>query len=79
MLCSGTEFRKRLASGAEIPSWFSDPDVVATLRSVHPPMSKRGFVLFFTGLSGSGKTTVAHALVPTLRQFPGRRVTLLVR
>eukprot|EP00030_Apusomonadida_sp_AF-17_P007967 a845035_27.p2 GENE.a845035_27~~a845035_27.p2 ORF type:complete len:418 (+),score=211.37 a845035_27:185-1255(+) len=74
---SGTKFRQMLNSGAEIPEWFSDPDVVASLRLAYPPMRKRGVVLFFTGLSGSGKTTVAHALEPALRQFPDRHVSML--
>ena len=74
---SGTEQRQRLQSGAEIPSWFTFPDVVKELRSTHPPRSKQGFTVFFTGLSGSGKSTIANALLVKLLESGGRPVTLL--
>src|SRR5699024_8078500 len=74
---SGTEFRRRLAAGTEIPAWFSFPEVVAELRRTHPPLDKRGFTVFFTGLSGSGKSTIANALMVKLLEMGGRRVTLL--
>jgi sulfate adenylyltransferase len=74
---SGTELRRRLQEGAEIPEWFSFPDVVAELRRTHPPRHKQGFTVFFTGLSGSGKSTVANALMVKLMEMGGRPVTLL--
>lgn len=74
---SGTEFRRRLAAGREIPEWFSFPEVVTELRRTHPPLDKRGFTVFFTGLSGSGKSTIANALMVKLLELGGRRVTLL--
>jgi len=74
---SGTELRERLASGREIPEWFSYPEVVAELRRTHPPRSKRGFVVFMTGLSGSGKSTVANVLRTKLLEHGGQTVTLL--
>ncbi len=74
---SGTELRERLASGREIPDWFTYPEVVAELRRTHPPRSKQGFTVFFTGLSGSGKSTVANALLVKLLEIGGRPVTLL--
>jgi sulfate adenylyltransferase len=74
---SGTEFRRRLAAGLDIPEWFSFPEVVAELRRTHPPLDKRGFTVFFTGLSGSGKSTIANALMVKLLELGGRRVTLL--
>ncbi|MDN5865301.1 MAG: bifunctional sulfate adenylyltransferase/adenylylsulfate kinase [Gammaproteobacteria bacterium] len=74
---SGTEFRRRLAGGLEIPEWFSFPEVVAELRRTHPPLHRRGFTVFFTGLSGSGKSTIANALMVKLLELGGRRVTLL--
>ena len=58
---SGTEFRRRLIEGLEIPEWFSFPKVVEELRRAHPPKHQQGFTVFFTGLSGSGKSTVANA------------------
>jgi len=74
---SGTELRDRLAYGREIPSWFSYPEVAAELRKTHPPRSKQGLTVFFTGLSGSGKSTVANALLVKLLEMGGRPVTLL--
>ena len=74
---TGTEFRRRLREGLEIPSWFSYPEIVAELRTLHPPRDKQGFVVFFTGLSGSGKSTVANALLVKLLEIGGRHVTLL--
>jgi sulfate adenylyltransferase len=74
---SGTELRERLASGASIPEWFTYPEVVAELRRSHPPKDKQGFTVFFTGLSGSGKSTVANALMVKLLEIGGRPVTLL--
>src|SRR5205823_9074777 len=61
----------------EIPSWFSFPEVIDVLRERHPPLSKQGFTLFFTGLSGSGKSTIANAVMTKLMETGGRRVTLL--
>jgi sulfate adenylyltransferase len=74
---SGTELRRRLQEGADIPEWFSFPEVVAELRRTHPPRHKQGFTVFFTGLSGSGKSTVANALMVKLMEMGGRPVTLL--
>ena len=74
---SGTELRDRLADGRDIPEWFSFPDVVTELRKTHRPRHKQGFTVFFTGLSGSGKSTVANALMVKLLEMGGRPVTLL--
>jgi sulfate adenylyltransferase len=74
---SGTELRRRLRDGLDIPEWFSFPDVVAELRRTHPPRHAQGFTVFFTGLSGSGKSTVANALMVKLMEMGGRPVSLL--
>ncbi|WP_293443587.1 bifunctional sulfate adenylyltransferase/adenylylsulfate kinase [Planktotalea sp.] len=74
---SGTELRRRLSEGLEIPEWFSFPEVVKELRRTKPPRSKRGFTVFFTGFSGSGKSTIANALMVKLMEMGGRPVTLL--
>ncbi|MEM6945025.1 MAG: adenylyl-sulfate kinase, partial [Pseudomonadota bacterium] len=74
---SGTELRRRLAEGLDIPDWFSFPEVVQELRRTHPPRSSQGFTVFFTGLSGSGKSTIANALMVKLMELGGRPVTLL--
>jgi sulfate adenylyltransferase len=74
---SGTELRRRLAEGLEIPDWFSFPDVVKELRRTRPPRARQGFTVFFTGLSGSGKSTIANALMVKLMEMGGRPTTLL--
>ena len=74
---SGTEMRRRLREGLDIPDWFSYPEVVKELRKSHPPKNKQGFTVFFTGLSGSGKSTIANALMIKLMELGGRPVTLL--
>jgi len=74
---SGTELRRRLVEGLEIPDWFSFPNVVTELRRTRPAKSKQGFTVFFTGLSGSGKSTIANALMVKLMEMGGRPVTLL--
>ena len=74
---SGTELRERLAGGREIPDWFTYPEVVEELRRTHPPRSKQGFTVFFTGLSGSGKSTIANALLVKLSEIGGRPITIL--
>jgi sulfate adenylyltransferase len=74
---SGTEFRRRLREGLDIPEWFSYPKVVEELRRAHPPKHEQGFTIFFTGLSGSGKSTVANALMVKLLEEGSRPVTLL--
>ena len=74
---SGTELRARLAGGKEIPEWFTFGDVAAELRASHPPRHRQGFTVFFTGLSGSGKSTIANVLLVKLLEIGGRAVTLL--
>ena len=74
---SGTELRRRLREGIEIPSWFSYPEVVAELRKAHPARHRQGFTVFLTGLSGAGKSTIANALMIKLMELGDRPVTLL--
>jgi sulfate adenylyltransferase len=74
---SGTEFRRRLREGLEIPPWYSHPEIIEELRKAHPPRHLQGFTVFFTGLSGSGKSTIANALLVKLLEIGTRRVTLL--
>jgi len=74
---SGTELRRRLREGLDIPEWFSFPEVVTQLRKTSPARDKQGFTVFFTGLSGSGKSTIANALMVKLMEQGGRPVTLL--
>ena len=74
---SGTEFRRRLREGLDMPEWFSYPGIVEELRKLHPPRHKQGFTVFFTGLSGSGKSTIANALLVKMLENGDRQVTLL--
>ncbi len=74
---SGTELRRRLREGLDIPEWFSFPEVVTQLRKTSPARDKQGFTVFFTGLSGSGKSTIANALMVKLMEQGGRPVTIL--
>ena len=74
---SGTELRARLNEGRDIPAWFTYPEVVKELRRSYPPRDKQGVTIFFTGLSGSGKSTIANALITKFLEMGGRPVTLL--
>lgn len=74
---SGSELRRRLQEGLEIPAWFTYPQIEAELRKTYPPKHKQGFTVLFTGLSGAGKSTLANALMIKLMQQGGRSVTLL--
>jgi sulfate adenylyltransferase len=74
---TGTELRRRLAEGLEIPEWFTFPEVADELQKSHPPRHRQGFTVFFTGLSGAGKSTIANVLLVKLLEMGGRPVTLL--
>lgn len=74
---SGTELRRRLREGSDIPPWFSYPDVIQELRLRYPDRSQQGFTVFFTGLSGAGKSTIANVLMAKLMEIGSRPVTLL--
>ena len=74
---SGTELRRRLNEGTEIPAWFTYPEVVQELRGSYPPRHRQGVTIFFTGLSGSGKSTIANILLTKFLEAGGRPVTLL--
>jgi sulfate adenylyltransferase len=74
---SGSALRERLATGKPVPEWFSFPEVIRELRRTYPPRHKQGFTVFFTGLSGAGKSTVANVLLVRLLEMGGRPVTLL--
>ncbi|HEY4565350.1 MAG TPA: bifunctional sulfate adenylyltransferase/adenylylsulfate kinase, partial [Thermoanaerobaculia bacterium] len=74
---SGTELRRRLQEGRELPSWFTFPEVADELRRTHPPRHKQGLTVFLTGLSGAGKSTIASVLLVKFMETGGRPVTLL--
>ena len=74
---SGTELRKILDKGEDLPEWFTYPKVTMELKKSYPPLFKRGLTVFFTGLSGSGKSTLANGLLVKLLEEGSRPVTLL--
>jgi sulfate adenylyltransferase len=74
---SGTELRRRLSAGEDIPAWFTYPEVVEILRDRYPVARPQGFALFFTGLSGAGKSTIAQAVIACLLEQSARPITLL--
>ncbi len=72
-----SELGALLDSGAEIPAWFTPPIVARELRRARPPRAERGLAVFFTGLSGSGKSTIARGLAEALIERGDRTVSLL--
>ena len=74
---SGTELRRRLNEGRDLPGWFTYPDVAEELRRSFPPRHKQGLTVFFSGLSGAGKSTIANVLLIKFNEMGGRPVTLL--
>ena len=77
MTLSGTELRDLLNKGLDVPEWFSYPEVITELRRSYPPIMHQGFVVFFTGLPSSGKSTIANVLQAKLMEIDPRPVTLL--
>ena len=74
---SGTQVREEyLNKGKELPGWFTREETAEILRDSYPPLFKQGLCIWFTGLSGSGKSTIANALSPMLLER-GREATTL--
>jgi sulfate adenylyltransferase len=74
---SGTQVRTEyLGNGKKLPAWFTRPETAAILSRVSPPPYQRGACIWFTGLSGAGKSTIAQVLAVALMEH-GRQVTLL--
>jgi len=74
---SGTQVRDDfLAKGQLLPEWFTRPETAEILRQMYPPLHHQGFCLWFTGLSGSGKSTTAEILISLLLEY-GKQVSLL--
>jgi sulfate adenylyltransferase len=74
---SGTELHHFLNEGDEIPEWFTFPEVARELRRTYQPRAKQVFTILMTGLSGSGKSTIANALFVKLLEIGGRPITML--
>jgi sulfate adenylyltransferase len=74
---SGTQVRDDyLAKGKLLPEWFTRPETAEILRQSYPPRHKQGFCLWFTGLSGSGKSATAQIMIELLLEH-GREATML--
>jgi len=74
---SGSNVRERyLARGEDIPAWYMRPETAEILKQAHPRSERQGFCVWFTGLSGAGKSTIAEILTVLLNEL-GRNVTLL--
>ena len=74
---SGTQVREEyLAKGKNLPEWFTRPETAEILAEAHPPKHKQGVCIWFTGLSGAGKSTIAQVLIPMLLEH-GRHCTVL--
>ena len=74
---SGSDIRKRIRTGRRIPEWATFPEVVEELQKAYPPPRRQGFTVFLTGLSGSGKSTIAKIIYARFLELGDRPVTLL--
>jgi sulfate adenylyltransferase len=74
---SGTEFRRMLNAGEDIPEWFSFPESINILRKSVRRDTRPGLVLFFTGLPSAGKSTIAELLIARLQEIQDRSITFL--
>lgn len=74
---SGTEVREEyLQKGRDLPEWFTRPEIARVLAEAYPPRHRQGVCVWFTGLSGAGKSTTAEVLTDLLLEH-GRQSTLL--
>ncbi len=74
---SGTQVREDyLNRGRKLPDWFTRPEVAEILSETYPPRHRQGVCIWFTGLSGAGKSTTADVLTVLLLEH-GRQVTVL--
>jgi sulfate adenylyltransferase len=74
---SGTQVRDDyLAKGKLLPEWFTRPETAQILRQMYPPRHQQGFCIWFTGLSGAGKTATAQVLTELLLEN-GKQLTML--
>jgi sulfate adenylyltransferase len=74
---TSVELQRRMMQGEAVPGWLAWPDMVQELQHAFPPRAKQGFTIFFTGLSGSGKSTIAKVLLVKFMELRDRPVTLL--
>jgi len=74
---SEEELTRFLDDGAQLPDWFAEPQVAEELRRLHRPKQDAGLTVLLSGLSGSGKSTVARALAVRLLETEFRTISLL--
>jgi sulfate adenylyltransferase len=74
---SGTQVREDyLGKGKQLPEWFTRPAVAKVLADSFPPMHQQGICIWFTGLSGAGKSTISEVLTVKLLEH-GRKISAL--
>lgn len=74
---SGTQVRENyLNKGRLLPDWFTRPEVARILGESYPPRHHQGVCLWFTGLSGAGKSTITEVLTVLILEH-GRQMTIL--
>jgi sulfate adenylyltransferase len=74
---SGTQVREEyLANGTALPEWFTRPEVAEIMAETYPPKHRQGVCVWFTGLSGAGKSTTGDLLTALVMER-GRQVTVL--
>lgn len=77
MSISGTQVRDEyLSHGRPLPDWFTRPEVAEILADTYPPRHRQGVCIWFTGLSGAGKSTTAELLTALVLEH-GRQATVL--
>ncbi len=75
---SGTEQRRLLNQGEELPEWFSFPNIIKKLKEANKPKNQRGFCLYFVGIPASGKSTLVNYLASKLNEkINNRKITIL--
>lgn len=77
MKISGTQQREMLNKGETIPAWFTFDSIAEELNVSYKPLNKKGLVLYFVGMSGSGKSTIANLLMSKLKEVDNREITYL--
>ncbi|MEZ5428783.1 MAG: bifunctional sulfate adenylyltransferase/adenylylsulfate kinase [Pyrinomonadaceae bacterium] len=77
LFISGTQVREDyLNKGKLLPDWYTRQEVAQILSNVYPPKDKQGFCIWFTGLSGAGKSTIAEVVIELLAEY-GREISTL--
>ncbi|EMS78785.1 bifunctional sulfate adenylyltransferase/adenylylsulfate kinase [Desulfotignum phosphitoxidans] len=74
---TGKDIRDRIRKGKKIPDWATFPEVIQELDRSYPSPARQGFTIFFTGLSGAGKSTIAKVLYARFLEMGTRPVSLL--